>query len=90
MLASSWTSTVTMAPDGTQEITLTVADDYVFVPDKFKVTTGQVRVTLKNTAKQLTHNIQFTPVKGPVWIPEEIPILRRQPMLKVWFLQRPV
>jgi hypothetical protein len=43
MLASSWTSTVTMAPDGTQEITLTVADDYVFVPDKFKVTTGQVR-----------------------------------------------
>jgi plastocyanin len=54
---------------------LTVADDYVFVPDKFKVTTGQVRVTLKSTAKQLTHNIRFTPGKGPVWIAEGIPIL---------------
>jgi plastocyanin len=68
-------ATVTVAPDGTQEITLTVADDYVFLPDHFSVTRGRVRLTLTSIAKQLTHNIRFTPDKSPVHIREEIPIL---------------
>lgn len=49
--------TVSTAPDGAQTITLTEADDYVFVPDRFTVTAGKVRLTLTSTAKQLTHNI---------------------------------
>lgn len=66
---------VTTAPDGVQEITLETGDDYVFTPDAFTVTPGQVRLTLTNTADQLTHNLAFTAGAGPADIPEEITIL---------------
>ena len=67
--------TVTVAPDGTQEITLVVRDDYDFYPASFTVSTGRVRLTLASEAAQLTHNIRFTPGAGPVQIEEEIPIV---------------
>ena len=67
--------TVTVAPDGTQELTIVVRDDYVFHPDAFTVTTGRVRLTLASEAEQLTHNIRFTPGGGPAPIEEEIPIV---------------
>jgi plastocyanin len=66
---------VTVAPDGTQEITLFVRDDYVFRPDRFTVAPGPVRLTLTSEAEQLTHNIRFTPGAGPAEIAEEIPVL---------------
>lgn len=67
--------TVSLAPDGTQEITLLVQDDYAFGPAAFTVTTGRVRLTLTSRAEQLTHNIRFTPGAGPAAIAEEIPIV---------------
>ena len=66
---------VTVAGDGTQEITVFVQDDYVFRPAAFSVGSGRVRLTLASEAKELTHNIRFTPGGGPVEIEEEIPIL---------------
>ncbi|WP_241038542.1 plastocyanin/azurin family copper-binding protein [Blastococcus litoris] len=66
---------VTVAPDGTQEITVLVQDDYDFRPSAFAVTTGRVRLTLTSEAKELTHNIRFTPGRGPAEIEEEIPIV---------------
>ena len=60
--------TVTVAPDGVQEITLQTQDDYVFTPDHFTVTPGKVRLTVTNVAKQPTHNFDFTPDKGPAQI----------------------
>ena len=66
---------VTVAPDGTQEITLVVRDDYEFYPAAFTVSTGRVRLTLTSQAAQLTHNIRFTPGAGPTDIEEEIPIV---------------
>ena len=67
--------TVVVGPDGTQEITLVVGDDYVFLPDAFRVVPGRVRLTLTSEARDLVHNIRFTPGGGPVAIEEEIPIL---------------
>lgn len=69
------TGKVTVAEDGTQEITVFVRDDYVFRPAAFTVTSGRVRLTLASEAEQLTHNIRFTPGGGPAEIEEEIPIL---------------
>ena len=66
---------VTVAADGTQEITIFVQDDYVFRPAAFAVAAGRVRLTLASEAKELTHNIRFTPDAGPTDIEEEIPIL---------------
>lgn len=67
--------TVSIAPDGAQEITVLVRDDYVFYPAAFTVTAGRVRLTLISEAAELTHNIRFTPGAGPVDIAEEIPIV---------------
>jgi plastocyanin len=67
--------TVTTAPDGVQEITLQMQDDYVFIPDTFTVDPGAVRLTVTNVAKQMTHNFRFTPGTGPAEIGEEIPLL---------------
>lgn len=66
---------VTTAPDGVQEITIETGDDYVFSPDAFTVEPGEVRLTVTNTATQLTHNFLFTPGAGPVDITEQIPLL---------------
>ena len=66
---------VTVAADGTQEVTLQTQDDYVFSPDHFTVQPGKVRLTVHNVATQLTHNFRFTPGQGPEPITAEIPLL---------------
>jgi plastocyanin len=66
---------VRTAADGAQEITLETGDDYVFTPATFTVAPGQVRLTVRNSAKQLTHNFMFTAGKGPAAISEQIPVL---------------
>jgi plastocyanin len=67
--------TVTVAPDGAQEITLQTQDDYVFTPDHFTVDPGTVRLTLVNVAKETTHNFTFTPDTGPAPIESSISLL---------------
>jgi plastocyanin len=67
--------TVTVAPDGVQEITLQTQDDYVFTPDHFTVAPGEVRLTVVNVAKQATHNFDFTPNTGPARIDAAISVL---------------
>ena len=67
--------TVTVAPDGVQEITLQTQDDYVFTPDHFTVDPGTVRLTVVNAATQLTHNFTFTPDSGPQPIESSISLL---------------
>jgi plastocyanin len=66
---------VTTGSDGVQEITLRTGDDYVFVPDRFTVDPGRVRVTVLNVAEQMTHNFVFTPDAGPEEIPDGISLL---------------
>jgi plastocyanin len=66
---------VTTGADGVQEITLQTQDDYVFVPDRFTVDPGQVRVTVVNVAEEMTHNFVFTPGAGPEEIAEGISLL---------------
>ncbi|TFV90501.1 plastocyanin/azurin family copper-binding protein [Blastococcus sp. CT_GayMR16] len=67
--------TVTVAPDGVQEITLQTQDDYVFTPDHFTVDPGTVRLTVVNVAKQMTHNFTWTPDTGPEPIDSSISLL---------------
>ena len=68
--------TVTIAPDGVQEITLQTEDDYVFTPDHFTVAPGKVRLTVENVAKQPTHNFRFTAEhRARRAIDAEIPLL---------------
>ena len=66
---------VTIAPDGAQEITLQTQDDYVFVPDRFTVEPGTVRLTVVNVAEEMTHNFRFTPGTGPAEIGSGIDFL---------------
>jgi plastocyanin len=66
---------VRTAADGAQQITLETGDDYVFTPATFTVAPGVVRLTVRNTATQLTHNFRFTAGKGPAAITEQIPVL---------------
>jgi plastocyanin len=66
---------VTTAPDGVQEITVQTQDDYVFVPDRFTVDPGTVRLTVINVAEEMTHNLEFTPGAGPAEIPEGISLV---------------
>ena len=66
---------VTTDPAGVQSITLTTGDDYVFTPNTFTVAPGQVKLTVRNTAKQMTHNFVFTQGKGPTAITQGIPVL---------------
>jgi plastocyanin len=73
--ADAAVGTVSTAPDGVQEITLETGDDYVFTPASFTVAPGQVRLTVRNVAEQLTHNFAFTPGTGPAAISEGIPVL---------------
>jgi plastocyanin len=67
--------TVTVAPDGVQDVTLQTQDDYVFTPDHFTVAPGKVRLTVTNVAKETTHNFDFTPDAGPARIDASIPLL---------------
>ena len=66
---------VTRAADGVQEVTLQTQDDYVFTPDSFTVAPGKVRLTVVNVARDLTHNLRFTPGEGPEPIEAEISLL---------------
>ena len=66
---------VTTAADGVQEITIQTQDDYTFVPDTFTVAPGTVRLTVLNTAKELTHNFRFDPDQGPEPIEPQIDFL---------------
>lgn len=66
---------VTLAADGVQEITLQTQDDFEFVPDRFTVDPGRVRVTVVNVAEEMTHNFVFTPDAGPEEISEGISLL---------------
>ena len=66
---------VTTAPDGAQEITVQTQDDYVFVPDRFTVEPGTVRLTVVNVAEEMTHNLQFTSGAGPEEIAAGISLL---------------
>jgi plastocyanin len=47
----------------------------VFTPAAFTVAPGKVRITVRNTAAQLTHNFVFTPDSGPAAITAGIPFL---------------
>ncbi|MEU2349766.1 plastocyanin/azurin family copper-binding protein [Modestobacter sp. NPDC049651] len=67
--------TVTTDAAGVQSITLTTGDDYVFTPDHFTVRPGEVQLTVRNTAKQMTHNFAWTEGAGPAAITEQIPVL---------------
>ena len=73
--AGAGLGTVTTTADGVQEVVLETGDDYVFTPAAFTVAPGPVRVTVRNTAAQLTHNFVFTPGAGPATISEGIPYL---------------
>jgi len=66
---------VTTGADGVQEVTLQTQDDYVFTPAAFTVHPGEVKLTVKNVAKQLTHNFRFAPSGNPSAISAQIPIL---------------
>jgi plastocyanin len=66
---------VTEASDGVQEVTIQTQDDYVFTPDSFTVQPGRVRLTVVNVAREMTHNLRFTPGEGPEPIPAEISLL---------------
>jgi plastocyanin len=66
---------VTTGPGGVQEVTLQTQDDYVFTPDHFTVAPGTVKLTVKNVAKEMTHNFVFTGGGGPAAISAQIPIL---------------
>jgi plastocyanin len=66
---------VTTAPDGVQEVTIQTEDDYVFTPNHFTVKPGKVKLTVVNTATQLTHNFRFSPGKGAEEIAANIPLL---------------
>jgi plastocyanin len=67
--------TVTTDAEGVQEVTLETGDDYVFTPATFTVAPGAVRLTVRNTAEQMTHNFEFSEGKGPAAIAERIPVL---------------
>lgn len=73
--ADAEAGTVRTAADGVQEITLETGDDYVFTPDTFTVAPGEVRITLLNSGRQMTHNLLFTEGAGPAAIAEQIPVL---------------
>lgn len=65
---------VTTASDGVQEITVQTQDDYVFLPDRFTVDPGTVRLTVTNIAEEMVHNLEFSG-GGPEEISEGISLL---------------
>jgi plastocyanin len=67
--------TVTTGPGGVQQVTLQTQDDYAFTPDHFTVAPGKVRLTVRNVAKEMTHNFEFSADGGPEAISAKIPIL---------------
>ena len=66
---------VTTDANGVQHVTLRTQDDFAFTPDHFTVHTGEVRLTVTNMARQLSHNFRFAPGKGPAPIGAQILLL---------------
>jgi len=66
---------VTAGPGGVQEVTLQTQDDYVFTPSAFTVKPGEVRLTVTNVGRQLSHSFRFTHGKGPAPIGRQILLL---------------
>lgn len=50
-------------------------DDYVFLPDRFTVEPGRVRLTVVNVAEEMTHDFRFTEGAGPAEIGASIDFL---------------
>ena len=67
--------TVTVGPDGVQNITLQVQDDYVFTPDHFTVAPGKVHLTVVSVATQMTHNLEFPSGGGPQKVDASISLI---------------
>jgi plastocyanin len=66
---------VTTGAGGVQQVTIQTQDDYVFTPTHFTVHTGEVRLTVTNVGRQISHNFRFTPGKGPTPIDAQILLL---------------
>jgi plastocyanin len=66
---------VTVGTDGVQQVTIQTEDDYVFTPDHFTVAPGRVRLTVRNVAKEMTHNFTFSASGGPAALSAKIPLL---------------
>jgi plastocyanin len=73
--ADSSLGKVTTSADGTQLVTLQTQDDYAFTPHAFAVRPGKVRLTVRNSGRELTHNFRFTATGAPAVIGAEIPLL---------------
>jgi plastocyanin len=73
--AASDLGTVTTGSGGVQQVTLQTQDDYVFTPDHFTVAPGRVRLTVRNVAKEMTHNFAFSANGGPAALSAKIPLL---------------
>lgn len=63
--------TATPGPDGVQAVTLVTQDNFRFIPARFTVAPGHVRLTLQNPSGTV-HNLRFDE-GGPA---EEIPVVR--------------
>jgi plastocyanin len=66
---------VTTGADGVQEVTLQTPEDFRFIPNSFTVAPGEVRLTVVNVAKEMTHNFAFTAGAGPAEIDAGIDLL---------------
>jgi plastocyanin len=67
--------TVATGPGGVQEVTIQTQDDYVFTPNHITVHPGEVKLTVTNVGRQLSHNFRFVPGKGPAPIGAQILLL---------------
>jgi len=65
--------TVTAGPDGVQAVTLVTQDNFRYIPARFTVVPGPVRLTLENPSGTV-HNLRFEE-GGPE---EEIPVVRSE------------
>ncbi len=65
--------TVTAGPDGVQTDTLVTQDNFRYIPARFTVVPGPVRLTLENPSGTV-HNLRFEE-GGPE---EEIPVVRSE------------
>lgn len=63
--------TVSIGPDGFQNVLIDASDSYRFLPDEVYVDPGKIRISVSNTALTTVHSLAFKP-GGP---PESIPLL---------------
>lgn len=67
--------TLSPGPDGVQAVTLVTQDNYRFVPARFVVDPGRVRVTVQNPSTTV-HSLKFDPTEGGTQPQEQIPVVR--------------